>query len=712
MDTGKIGAFIAQMRRAMGYTQEELGRRLNVTAPAISKWERGLSFPDVSLLNRLVNELKISVAELLNGERARPLENSSLRNDSERQVSGNVFAEGDVSLTLSSRNDSVVSPYLFGNNVEHTRSAVSGGLSAQMLRNRKFVGNPGSMLGVALEWFPIGERTFCQFAKGYTHHIKEKYHMRRSMEHNSQRVCSFSGTEESGVGQHGLSVVSGREYEFAAVVTSNADVTLTVRLTARGGGTVLAEAVFPIRRSEEWTRYTAALSPAGTDPDADLRITFTTAAAVTFGALSLLPTDHFHGMRRDVIALMKEMGIKVLRWPGGNFAGEYSWFDGLLPVDERSPFESYLHFLTQPHTFGYDNHEINTDDFIALCREIGADPYITTNLAWNTPEESAAWVEYCNGDESTEYGRMRAERGHPEPYHVMLWSLGNEFGYGHMEGDNTAYGYTLLAEENAKKMLEVCPNLSLCAAGPYPEERWAQYSARPLKDRVPMVSLHYYAQSFPTFLDPEKLRSEYEECLSGVEEARSKIRELREQIDPSQKICFDEWNLWFAWFRPSGVIEGIFTALMYHMIIGEAQRSGIDLACQYEAVNESAILVTPERAILTATGQAISVVGNHAGGFLRHASDCAVVTERDGTLTATLINPLFDRPKRFRIPLCGEDLAGELYRGDDIYPHSRFAICPLPFVREGESVSVELPPHSLACLRCATGGETTGGDPA
>lgn len=99
----------------------------------------------------------------------------------------------------------------------------------------------------------------------------------------------------------------------------------------------------------------------------------------------MLPKDHFHGMRRDVVEAMKDLGIKVLRWPGGNFAGEFNWMDGLLPADMRAPFQSYLGLETQPHTMGYDFSEMNTDDFIALCREIGAEPFITINPCWNTP---------------------------------------------------------------------------------------------------------------------------------------------------------------------------------------------------------------------------------------------------------------------------------------------------------------------------------------
>lgn len=83
-----------------------------------------------------------------------------------------------------------------------------------------------------------------------------------------------------------------------------------------------------------------------------------------------MPRNNFRGMRPDVVNLLREMGVKLLRWPGGNFAGEYNWKDGLLPVDMRAPLESYMGLETQPHSLGYDFNEINTDDFVALCKRL------------------------------------------------------------------------------------------------------------------------------------------------------------------------------------------------------------------------------------------------------------------------------------------------------------------------------------------------------
>ena len=216
------------------------------------------------------------------------------------------------------------------------------------------------------------------------------------------------------------------------------------------------------RGGADWTRFEVELTPQAADPDADLRVSWEKEGHVCVGAISLLPKDHFHGMRRDVVEAMKELGIKVLRWPGGNFAGNSTgWTAFCLWI--CAPPSSPIWAWGQPHTMGYDYSEINTDDFIALCREIGAEPFITINPCWNTPEENAAWVEYCNGDASTPLWEARAQRGHQEPYNVQLWSLGNEFGYGHMEGDNTPGGYCQVAlgkrQENAGGLSQPQPVL-------------------------------------------------------------------------------------------------------------------------------------------------------------------------------------------------------------------------------------------------------------
>lgn len=701
MDMIKIGKLISKRRNDLGYTQDELGEIIGVTGKAVSKWERGLSSPDVSLISRIAVELKLSIAQLLDG----CITDFELSSNSIHQ--NEIISEANFDfkekIELSSKNYGVVSPFLFGNNLEHTRSSVCGGLSAQMLKNRKFVGKPSAMEGVAEGWYVIGEKTYCAFSTPYTHHYGEHYHMKRMLECNAQQVINFYDGEESGIGQHDIFISSNITYEFAIVLKSKEDTELQINLSDRWGKNVYASDCLKIRKNDNWERYTLELFPMQDDFDGDLRITFRTVGCIDIGCVSLMNKNNFRGMRIDVIEAMKEIGIKLLRWPGGNFAGEYNWFDGLLPVDERAPFESYQHLETQPHTLGYDFHEINTDDFVALCREIGAEPFITINLAWNTPEENAAWVEYCNGAANTAFGKLRAERGNTEPYNVMLWSLGNEFGYGHMEGDNSATGYSHLARENGIKMLEVSPNLTLCSSGPYPNKEWIEYSAKPLTDIAKFVSLHYYAGGYkngPSYASAAEIRESYKTCVASVKTARNKARNMRELLgNDSVKISFDEWNVWHGWYRPSCLSDGIFTGIMMNMLIGEAQTSGIGLACQFEAVNESAIKVIPTGASLTATGQALALMKSHAGGTLLYADDCSVATEKEGTVTITVVNPSYDTKKTVSFECNKDILCSKLYEGKSLCPHNRFEISDLIVRKNANYCEVEIPPHSMAFVQ-------------
>ena len=701
MDMIKIGTLISKRRNNLGYTQDELGEILGVTGKAVSKWERGLSSPDVSLINRIAVELKLSIAQLLEGRITDFELSSNLIHQNEITSEANFnFKE---KIEFSSKNLGIVSPFLFGNNLEHTRSSVCNGLSAQMLKNRKFVGKPSAMEGVAQGWYVIGEKTYCAFSTPYTHHYSEHYHMKRMLECNAQQVINFNVGEESGIGQHEIFISSSIIYEFAIVLKSKENMVLQISLSDRWGKTVYVSDSLNVKKNDQWERYTLELSPLQDDPDGDLRITFSTAGCLDIGCVSLMNKNNFRGMRIDVIEAMKDIGIKLLRWPGGNFAGEYNWFDGLLPVDERAPLESYQHLETQPHTLGYDFHEINTDDFIALCREIGAEPFITINPAWNTPEENAAWVEYCNGNANTAYGSLRAERGNAEPYNVMLWSLGNEFGYGHMEGDNSANGYSHLARENGMRMLEVSPNLTLCSSGPYPNKEWIDYSAKPLADIAKFVSLHYYAGGYkngPSYASAEEIRESYKTCVSSVKIAQNKVRKMRELLgDETIKISFDEWNVWYGWYRPSCLIDGIFTGMMMNMIIGEAQTRGIGFACQFEAVNESAIRVTPTSALLTATGQALALMKVHAEGKLLYADDCSVATEKEGTVSITVVNPSYDIEKTVLFECNKDIILSKLYEGRSLCPHNRFEISDLLVRKNVDYNEIEIPPHSIAFIQ-------------
>ena len=601
------------------------------------------------------------------------------------------------------------SPYIFGHNLEHTRSAVNGGLSAQMLKNRKFAGKPQPNQGICMHWNPIGERVLFVKSDGeaYTKHICLP-NMHRGNERSAQVIQNLIEGQTAGMSQGNIALEGGRTYELRTVTRVSKPVSLKVELSSLSGNEVYASHVLSLAPADDWVTSIFELMPSATDARACIRYTFTEQAELLFGALSLMPKDNFHGMRRDVVGLLKKIGPRLIRWPGGNFAGEYRWKDGLLPPDQRAPLQAFTEIESQPHNDGYDYHEINTDDFIALCREVGAEPMVTINLAWQSAEESAQWVEYCNGAADTEYGKLRAERGHPEPYNVHFWSLGNEMGYGHMEGPDNPKSYTEYALRHADAMLAVTPSLKLFASGPYPNDDWAANSAAAMSDKVKYISLHQYLlpPGGVHYASPEAARKTYEGTVQNVFAVREHAQRMRSSLDKTGKqlhISFDEWNQWYSWYRPSCVSEGIFTARVIHFMLNESNAMDIPVFCYFQPVGEGAIIVTPTGSRLTANGQVFALMKAHQDGRVCRVSAnddlSTAATLKDGVLSITLINERYDEARPFSFALKGKVQEAVVYTSDDVLPFSTFSSSPLEVKADRKGIRTVLPPHSVALLR-------------
>ena len=635
---------------------------------------------------------RCTISEIVNGRALNLTHSSKLPEPKPAKPAPRKEYHRDLQIHFDMERSDCISPLLCGDNLEHTRGCICGGLSAQMLKNRKFAGEP-TRDGCAREWYSTGD-AFFTFDDPFTSH-GEGYKINRTRECHSQRITSYNDTV-CGIGQSGLALQKGKEYEL--LLTARVFSPMTLHVTLKGAEGIYDEQTLSLTNTEFRT-HALTLRSDRDDSDAGLEITFRRAGSVTFGAISLMPADHFRGMRRDVIDALKQMGIRLLRWPGGNFAGDYHWKDGLLPREQRAPLQSYLWIKTQPHSHGYDFHEFNTDDFIALCHRIGATPYITINPTWNTPEESAEWVEYCNGDEATPMGALRAERGHREPYNVHFWSLGNEFGYGHMEGANNPADYTRAVSAHAKRMLEVSPSIVLCSSGIYPDEDWVTFAAKPLQKLAPVVSMHHYVY-YPKFIDPDKRAEDYYGMIEAVNAFLVRIQKQRALLgEDGPAISFDEWNIWEAWYRGGSVTEGIFAAHFLNMLFENADPYTITMACHFESVNEGGLRVYPTKVVATPMAQAIALMYTHGGGTVCALQEDVVATRKDGVVTCTLINRSFDKEKRFFLSRVGEVVEASLYSSEDVLPNTAFAITPLSKAEcDGQDVFT-LPPHSIALIK-------------
>jgi alpha-N-arabinofuranosidase len=210
--------------------------------------------------------------------------------------------------------------------------------------------------------------------------------------------------------------------------------------------------------------------------------------------------------------------------------------DGIGPKEDR-PRRAELAWHSE------ESNRFGTDEFIAFCRAIDTEPFICVNLGTGTLDEAAAWVEYCNGTGNSTYVDLRRENGHPEPFRVTYWGLGNEM-YGHWQiGHKEAQEYAQFAREAAKMMKRVDPSIKLVSCGWDGLHDWDRTVLEALAPYVDYHSIHIYTGADDHYLNMAQVHH-VERCIKGawslIQEARYKQR-IPHQI----RVAYDEWNVWF-----------------------------------------------------------------------------------------------------------------------------------------------------------------------
>ncbi len=254
------------------------------------------------------------------------------------------------------------------------------------------------------------------------------------------------------------------------------------------------------------------------------------------------PLADKNGFRNDYIAAMRELKITNMRWPGGNFVMGYNWQDGIGPKDQR-PVRINLAWG------GVDNNHVGTDEWIALNKAIGSENVICVNLGLGTIEDAHYWVEYCNYRKGTHFSDLRIKNGHPEPYHVKIWDLGNEVDGSPWElGYKNAEDYVKVAREAAKAMRSVDNSIRFVASGSSWYEStggWIEWNHKVLAglgDLIDYISIHRYWENSPdyyTFMGQSALDFEEKIRIPAAEiQAVTAMKNLKNPIF----ISFDEWG--------------------------------------------------------------------------------------------------------------------------------------------------------------------------
>ena len=315
------------------------------------------------------------------------------------------------------------------------------------------------------------------------------------------------------------------------------------------------------------------------------------------------------GFRRDTLELVKELGVPVVRYPGGNFVSGYRWEDGVGPKEERPQrIELAWHVV--------ETNEVGLNEFSDWAKKAGTDVMMAVNLGTRGIQEAMDLLEYCNLDKDTHFSALRRKHGYEKPLDIKLWCLGNEMDGPWQIGHKTAEEYGRLADETAKVMKAMDPSIELvvCGSSNSGMPTFGAWEATVLDhcyEDVDYISLHTY-YDFRSGDSREFLAQnvDMDRFITGVAAICDYVK-AKKHSDKTVNLSFDEWNVWYhsceqdkllpAWVQKPHQLEDIYdfqdALLVGSMLITLLRHADrVKIACLAQLVNVIAPIMTSDTA--------------------------------------------------------------------------------------------------------------------
>ena len=330
------------------------------------------------------------------------------------------------------------------------------------------------------------------------------------------------------------------------------------------------------------------------------------------------PQADAKGFRTDVAREVKELGVPIVRYPGGNFVSGYNWLDGVGPKAQRPAVLDRAWNTLETNQFG-------TNDFVDWCRLVGTEPLLGMNFGTGSAEMAVAYVEYCNYARGTKWSDLRRAHGYEQPHNIRYWCLGNEMDGSWQIGQLQAREYGRKARDTAKQMRVIDPKVQLIACGSSGTNMatylsWDREVLEECYDQVDGISLHAYYGNTPALTGNSAAR-----YLAMNLDMDRQIREIAAVCDYVQAmrrsskrlwLSFDEWNVWYrarsgpftdgrGTFAPK-LLEEVYNledALLVGGFVNTLVRNAdrVRVACLAQLVNVIAPLVTNDAGVLRQT---------------------------------------------------------------------------------------------------------------
>jgi alpha-L-arabinofuranosidase len=507
-----------------------------------------------------------------------------------------------------------IDPMLFGQFAEFMFEGVKGGLHAELLRDRGFEEAP-NVIGLPRDWNrdpdDRNDDPSLNFARDDTTFYPPHPSKEQPSANHSLRIDVDGRERRRGVFQSRVPVRAGVRYTGSIwIKAAEFDGAITFSLEADVLGGERYAAAELLGASGDWRRYEFVLAPSRSDPLARFAILLAGRGKLWLDQASLMPGDAVGGVRADVLERVRALRPAFVRWPGGNVAQDYHWTWGVGPRDQRTTWAN-LAWKNEP-----EPSDFGTDEFVAFCRAVEAEPSITVNVEGRgaTVEEAAAWVEYCNGSADSKYGRMRAENGHPAPYGVKYWEIGNEIWGSWVRGHSNAETYANNYLRYAAAMRAVDPTITLIACGDN-DMAWNRTVLRIAGQAIDFFAIHHY-YGFPNEIaDPLNLMARPLFYGRFYEQVRALAKELAPGRDI--RLAINEWNTALPQPRQHSMESAIYGARLMNVF----QRSGglVAMSAVSDLVNGwsgGVIQASRHGVFVTPTYLVNALYAEHAGSHL------------------------------------------------------------------------------------------------
>jgi len=442
------------------------------------------------------------------------------------------------------------------------------------------------------------------------------------------------------------------------------------------------------------------------------------------------------GVRKDIIAALKNLNIPNLRWPGGCFADTYHWKDGIGPKDGRpSLVNTWWGGVTEDNSFG-------THDFLNLCEQLGAEPYISGNVGSGEVQELADWVQYTNFEGQSPMSDLRRANGRDEPWRVKYWGIGNEaWGCGgNMRPEYYADVYRKYVTFMSNAGVE--GGLYKIASGASDADyNWTEVLMKNIPHRMLQgVALHHYSvidwnnkSSSTGFSESEYFKTMQKSWL--MDELIVKHQEIMDRYDPEKKVdlVVDEWGGWYDvvpgtnpgfLYQQNTMRDAMIAGLILNVFNNHAERVKMANLAQTVNVLQAVILTDAERLILTPTYHVMEMYKGHQDAQLipvalespqysldgqsLPALSVSASQDTSGTVRISLVN--IDAKKSHAVSLDLSTLnikefSGRILSSKQLQDHNSFeapeTITPKAFSKfsfKKGTLQVALPPFSVLVL--------------